>query len=452
MTLSRISDGRLLPRLQPRLLLVGWVLLCAGFPSLLQAQTAAGGDRLLDRIVVVVGEDVITQRELVTRLQATEQELRQRGIPVPSRDTLLRQLMELLITERIQLQEAEQIGIRIDELTLDRTIEGIAAENGLSLLELRRALQQDGMEFATFRQQIRQELAIQQLRRRQVEARLRISDQEIDDLIAAESGAIDRDIRYQISHLLIALPAGADASTIENARVRAQTLSERLRAGADIADLAIQHSDAPDALQGGDMGWRRGADLPTLYARQVILMRPGDISPVLRSTNGFHILQLRNREAGEDLRLRQTQARHILISPNEIRSDAEAQELAESLYRRIQAGDSFAEMARVHSNDPGSAALGGALGWVNPGVTVPEFEAAMETLAIGAMSPPVRSDFGWHIIEVLDRRDMDATQDLLRARAREILQNRKREEETERWLRRLRDTTYIDFRIEGFDS
>ncbi|AGA33863.1 Survival protein SurA precursor (Peptidyl-prolyl cis-trans isomerase SurA) [Thioalkalivibrio nitratireducens DSM 14787] len=423
------------------------VLSTALHPALAQER-----DRFMDRIVAVVGEDVVTQRELVQRLQMAEQQLVQRGVGIPDRDALVRQVMERMVLERIQLQEAERVGIRIDELALNRTMENIAAENNLTLLQLRNALQAEGVDFNQFREQIRDELTIAQLRRRQVEDRLRVGEQEIDDLIAAESGAIDRDVRYHLAHILVALPQGADSGTIARAREQAGELRDRAVAGEDFAGLAITHSDAPDALEGGDLGWRGAADIPTLFARNVILMRPGEITPVLRSPNGFHIVKLIDREGGASVAVDQARVRHILISPDQIRGDLEAEEQARVLYRRIQDGASFADLARAHSDDPGSAARGGELGWISSGETVPAFEEAVAHLAVGEVSAPVQSPFGWHIIEVLDRRAVDASRELLRARAREILQNRKREEETELWLRRLRDEAFIEYRIEGLRS
>jgi len=429
-------------------LLLAVLLMAAGSA---QAQLQ-GQDRFLDGIVAVVGDDVITQRELVERINLAEQQLTERGARAPNRDVLIRQVMERMVVERVQLQEARRVGISIDEITLNRTMESIAAENNLTLLQLRNALVAEGVDFAAFRQQIRDELTIAQLRRRQVDNRLRVGEQEIDDLIAAESGAIDRDIRYQLSHLLIALPQGADSATIAAAREKAEGLRARARAGEDFAGLAISHSDAPDALDGGDMGWRGAADIPTLFARNVILMRPGEISPVLRSPNGFHIVKLVDREAGAELKVTQTRARHILISPDQIRTEQEAQAQARNLYNRIREGASFADLARGHSDDVGSAARGGELGWLSPGETVPTFEEAMNRLAVGQISTPIESPFGWHIIEVQERRQVDASRDLLRARAQEVLQNRKREEETELWLRRLRDEAFVEYRVEGLGS
>lgn len=419
------------------------LLACAGL-ALAQAD-----DQFLDRIVIIVGEDVITERELVGRIRLADQQIRQRGLRPPGRDALIRQVAEQIVAERVQLQEAERLGIRIDELSLNRTVASVAAENNLTLVQLRNALAAEGVEFADFRRQIRDEMTIAQLRRRQVDNRIRVTDAEIDELIASESGAIDREVRYRLSHLVVRLPSGADSETIAETAGQVRAIRERALAGEDFATLAITYSNAPDALQGGDLGWRSGGDIPALYARAVVLMSPGDISGVLRSPEGFHLVRLNEREAGQDLLVQQTRPRHILVSPNQVRSLDDARQQAESLYRRILAGADFGELARANSDDPGSAARGGLLGWVGPGELVDIFEETMNGLRIGEMSEPVRSEFGWHIIEVLERREVDASREVIRARAREILRNRKNEDELARWLRQLRDSAFVEYRIEG---
>jgi len=414
--------------------------------------TPPQGDRFTDRILAVVSDDVITQRELVERMNLVAQQMAEQGVRPPDRDTLARQVMERLIVERVQLQEAERVGIRIDEMTLNRAMENIARENRLTLPQLRQALLQDGVDFDAFREQIRNELTVNQLQRRQVDNRVRVSDQEIADLIASESGAIDRGVRYRIAHILVALPQGADAATIAEARARAEELRGRIRDGEDFTTLAIAESDAPDALEGGDLGWRNAGELPTVFARETALMRSGELSDVLRSPSGFHIMKLVDREGGDQTRVQQTEVRHILISPDQVRSEEEARRQAQSLYNRIREGASFGDLARANSDDPGSAAQGGRLGWVSPGELVPEFEETMDSLQPGQLGEPVQSQFGWHIIEVLDRREVDASREQIRARAREVLQNRKREEEIELWMRRLRDEAYVEYRVDGFGS
>lgn len=409
-------------------------------------------DQLIDRILAVVENDVVTQRELVERMNLVAQQMAERGTRLPDRDTLARQVLERLIVERVQLQEAERVGISIDEMTLNRTMENIARENRMTLPQLRQALLQDGVDFNAFREQIRHQLTIKQLERRQVDQRVRVSDQEIADLIASESGAIDRNVRYRIAQITVALPQGADADEIANAREKAAELRRRVREGEDFETVAIAESDGPHALEGGDLGWRAAGEIPTFLAREAVLMRTGEISEVLRSPSGFHIMKLLDREGGDQTRVQQTRVRHILISPDEVRSPREARRQAQSLYNRIREGANFDELARANSDDPGSAAQGGDLGWVGSGELVPAFEQAMEAMAPGEISEPVQSQFGWHIIEVLERREVDTSRERVRARAREILQNRKREEELELWLRRLRDEAYVEYRADGLES
>lgn len=410
------------------------------------------GDRFTDRILAVVGDDVITQRELVERMNLIAQQMVERGNRPPDQDTLARQVMERLIVERVQLQEAERVGINIDEMTLNRAMENIARENRMTLPQLRRALMQDGVDFNAFREQIRHELTVNQLQRRQVDQRIRVSDPEIADLIASESGAIDRGVRYRIAQIMVPLPQGADAGQIAAAREKAESLRQRVREGEDFATVAISESQGPQALEGGDFGWRSASEIPGMFARQAVLMRTGEISEVLRSPGGFHIMKLLDREGGDQTRVQQTRVRHILISPDQVRSEQDAQRQAQSLHNRIREGASFEDLARANSDDPGSAAQGGTLGWVSPGELVPGFEEAMDALEPGVVSEPVESQFGWHIIEVLERREVDTSREQIRARAREILQNRKREEELELWLRRLRDEAYVEYRVDGFGS
>ncbi|WP_019612497.1 peptidylprolyl isomerase [Thioalkalivibrio sp. AKL7] len=410
------------------------------------------GDRFTDRILAVVGDDVITQRELVERMNLIAQQMVERGTRPPDQDTLARQVMERLIVERVQLQEAERVGINIDEMTLNRAMENIARENRMTLPQLRQALMQDGVDFNAFREQIRHELTVNQLQRRQVDQRIRVSDPEIADLIASESGAIDRGVRYRIAQIMVPLPQGADASQIAEAREKAEALRQRVREGEDFATVAISESQGPQALEGGDLGWRSAGEIPGMFAREAVLMRTGEISEVLRSPGGFHIMKLLDREGGDQTRVQQTRVRHILISPDQVRSDEDARRQAQSLYNRIRESASFEDLARANSDDPGSAAQGGTLGWVSPGELVPGFEEAMDALEPGVVSEPVESQFGWHIIEVLERREVDTSREQIRARAREILQNRKREEELELWLRRLRDEAYVEYRVDGFGS
>jgi peptidyl-prolyl cis-trans isomerase SurA len=417
------------------------------WPATGAAQTTE--DRVLDRIVAVVEDDVIMQSELDYRLDQVKQQISSRGNRPPPDNVLIPQVVERLAVERLQLQRAAGMGIRIDDIALNDAMERIARENRMSLPQFREALVAEGIDFQRFREQIRDEMTISQLRRRQVDNRIQVSEQEIDDLIASESGAIDRDVEYRISHILIPLAEGATPAEIQAARERAESVRRRaLEEGQDFAELAVSESGGQQALEGGDLGWRSAAQVPTVFARNVVLMREGDISEIIRSPSGFHIVKLEGRRGGEQARITQTHARHILISPTAVLSDERARERLDSLRHRIRMGDDFADLARAHSDDRGSAMRGGDLGWTDPGDLVPEFEEVMNRLPPGQVSEPFRTPFGWHIVEVLDRREHDSSRQLMRAQAREIIRDRKREDETELWLRRLRDESYVELRLE----
>jgi peptidyl-prolyl cis-trans isomerase SurA len=426
-------------------------LVCLLLAALVWPLTGAQADedRPLDRIVAVVEDDVIMQSELDYRLDQIRQQLRAQGSQPPPDDVLIPQVMERLVVERLQLQRAASMGIRIDDITLNEAMERIARENRMSLPQFRERVVAEGIDFQRFREQIRDELAISQLRRRQVENRIQVSEQEIDDLIASESGAIDQDVEYRISHILIPLSEGATPAEIREARERAEAVRSRaLEEGQNFSELALSESGGQQALEGGDLGWRSASQVPTVFSRNVVLMREGDVSEVIRSPSGFHIVKLEGRRGGERAQITQTRARHILISPTAVLSDERARERLESLRQRIRLGDEFGDLARAHSDDRGSAMRGGDLGWTDPGDMVPDFEDVMNRLPPGEVSEPFRTQFGWHIVEVLERRERDSSRELMRAQARNIIRDRKREDETELWLRRLRDESFVELRLE----
>ncbi|MFN2348028.1 MAG: peptidylprolyl isomerase [Thioalkalivibrio sp.] len=405
-------------------------------------------DAPLDRIVALVEDDVIMQSELDQRLDTVQQQIRSRGSMPPPDDVLIPQVMERLVIERLQLQQATRMGIRIDDISLNETMERIARENRMTLPQFRDRLVADGIDYQVFREQIRDEMTIGQLRRRQVDNRIQVSEQEIDDLIASESGAIDQDVEYRLSHILVPLPEGATADDIQEARSRAEALRKRVVEGEDFSQLALSESGGQQALEGGDLGWRSAAQVPTLFARSVVLMREGDVSELIRSPSGFHLIRLEERRGGERAQITQTHARHILIQPTAVLSEDEARQRIMALRNRILMGDAFADMARAHSDDRGSAMRGGDLGWTNPGDLVPQFEEVMNRLPPGELSEAFLSPFGWHVVEVIERREHDSSRQLMRAQAREIIRDRKREEETELWLRRLRDESYVELRLQ----
>ncbi|MGQ9685806.1 MAG: peptidylprolyl isomerase [Thiobacillaceae bacterium] len=402
----------------------------------------------LDRIVAVVNNGVITEYELKTRVESTLKQLALQRTPAPPKHLLERQLLERMITERILLQMAEDTNIRIDGPQLDRALARIARQNGMELDQFRRALEQDGLDFNAFREQVRIEMTIARLREREVDNRVVVTDAEIDNYLANPALDTERKTEYLLAHILVTTPEGASPEQLQTLRAKAEKALEELRAGADFGQVSAAYSDAQNALQGGVLGWRNEAQLPTLFVTAIRDLPPGGITPVLRSSNGFHILKVLDKR-GKDVTLvvKQTHARHILIKTNEIVGDAEARHRLKQLKERIENGADFAELARLHSDDL-SASKGGDLGWLSPGDTVPEFERTMDSLRPGELSEPVQSPFGWHLIQVLERRDQDVTQERRRIEARQAIRARKAEESFDDWVRQMRDRAYVEYRLE----
>ena len=422
------------------------VLLCAA-PLTLWAADAEDGVQL-DRIVALVNEDVITQSELDERMQQVARNIDESRRP--PEDVLRRQVLERMVIEQLQLQFAQNVGIQIDDITLNRTMQEIAQGNGMSLPEFREKLLSEGIDYDSFREQVRNEMTITRLRQRQVDSRVSVSEQEIDDLIASQAGAVDQDVEYRLGHILVSVPEAATPETIQEAKKKARELRRRIvQDGEDFAQMAVAESDGQNALQGGDLGWRPSGRLPTLFARPVTLMDVGQVSDLIRSPSGFHIIKLTDRRGGQQSSITQTHARHILIRPSAVMSEAEARQELASLKRRIEGGESFEDLARANSMDPGSAREGGDLGWADPGMFVPEFEEVMNGMQPGEISEPFRSPFGWHILQVIERRTHDNSRELIRAKARDFIRERKRDEELELWLRRMRDEAYVEFRLDG---
>ncbi|MDE0456313.1 MAG: peptidylprolyl isomerase [Chromatiales bacterium] len=427
-----------------RVIAVAMAGLCASGAA---APATAGVE--LDRVVAVVNDDIISASELDVRLGRVRVQLRQSGTAPPPPDALRRQVLERLILRRLQLQIARNSGMRVDDESLNRTILRIAEQNELTLREFRDAVERDGHDFARFREEIREDILIAEVRRRRVENQIIISQGDIDDYISMmESRGAEADRhRYRIGHILIAVPDGASSEEIDEARERAERVLEELRAGADFASMAVTHSDGQKALEGGDLGWRLASDLPTMLADAVLRLETGDVSEPVRSASGFHLVKLVDRQGSQRQMIRQTLARHILITLDALTDNAEARRQLGVLRERIVNGEDFGELARIHSDDPGSASRGGELGWIDPGNTVPVFERTMDSLAPGAISEPFRSQFGWHLVQVLERRDLDATETSRRAEARRRLRSRKIEENTQAWLRRVRGEAYVEYRL-----
>lgn len=401
----------------------------------------------LDRIVAVVNNDIITLKELRDRMAIARNQLRQQKVPMPPPEHLERQVLERMIVDKVQLQFAEETALRVDDATLERALANIAQSNRMMLSEFRAALESDGIPWSKFREDIRDEITIARLREREVDSRVTVSEGEVDNFLAsAESSGAHEE--FDVSHVLLRAPEQASPEQLQSLRARAEEVRSRAAAGADFAQLAASYSDAPDALSGGSLGWRPPEKLPTLFVETVVKMQPGEISKVLRSPAGFHVIKLNQRRGSAITAnpVQQTHARHILIKTSEVVSETEAKRRLVELKERLDNGADFAELARAHSNDL-SAGKGGDLGWVSPGDTVPDFERVMNALKPGEISEPIRSPFGWHLIQVMERR-MDASPERRRQAARQILRDRKADEAYQDWLRQMRDRAYVELRLE----
>jgi peptidyl-prolyl cis-trans isomerase SurA len=402
----------------------------------------------LDRIVAVVNEDVIMQSELEAKVHTIRQQLQQQGSQLPPESVLERQVLDKLVQNRIQLQIAEKTGIKVNDEALNRTISNIASENKVSLTQFRDILEQDGYNYEQFREDIRNEIALSQLRRRQVENRIVVTEKEIDNFLANQEhqGSIQTEVL--ISHILLALPAEATADEVEQVRLVASKVQKDLLAGADFAETAKSVSDGGNAENGGDLGWRKMEEIPSLFADYIPDMKKGDISELIQSPSGFHIITIKDIKSDEEHIVQQTRARHILIKEDELTTRKQAREKAKQLKTRIENGDDFGLLAKGNSDDPGSAINGGDLGWTTPGSLVPEFQKVMDNLEPGKVSKVFKTDYGWHILEVLERRNFDNSESLKRGKARAIIRERKLEESMQNWTRQIRDEAYVEYRLD----
>ena len=433
-----------------------FLLLCL-FSALLltqaHAQTGRAQPLEVDRIIAVVNDEAITAYELRARLATVERQLREQKVQLPPRKVLEQQLLERMITDRVQLQFAKETGLRISDLELDAAMRRIAENNKLSLQDFRAALEKDGIAWTKFREEIREEIVLSRLREREVQSRIVVSDGEIDNYLAnPDTGGDAGNIEVQTAHIILRVPEQATPDQLMRIGARARAALDQIRRGEDFAKVAASYSDAPDGLSaGGVMGARALDRLPPLYADAVKKLKPGEVSDILRSPAGFHIIKLIDQKSSGGAKpaatLKQTRARHILIKVNELVSEAEAKRKLVALKERLDNGADFAELARLHSNDL-SAAKGGDLGWLYQGDTVPEFEAAMDALKINQISQPVQSPFGFHLIQVLERRTENATDERQRLAARQVLRERKSDEAYQDWVRQIRDRAYVEYRVE----
>jgi len=420
-------------------------LLFAGF---LACQTFnALADVELDRIVAVVENDIIMQSELESKLRTVVGQMQEQGIQLPPSSVLETQILERMILMKIQLQKAEETGIRVDDETLNRTISNIAAGNNVSLSQFKDILEKDGFSYEQFRENMREEIIISRLRQRQVDNRISITNNEIDNALSNLEFQGKTETEYLLQHILISLPEAPTPDEEEQARLVATKVLEDLKTGLDFATMASTVSDGQRALEGGDLGWRKKNEIPTIFSAQVATMEKGDISDLIKSSSGFHIVKLADVRSSEKHMITQTNARHILVKVDELTTADDAWVKLEQLRIRIEGGDDFAKLAKANSDDKLSAAQGGDLGWSSPGRLVPQFEKVMNQLEIGQISQPFETQFGWHILQVLERREFDDTENARREKASETIRRRKSEEAHQNWLRHLRDEAYVEYRL-----
>lgn len=418
-------------------------------PATSFADLSATGE-FLDGVAAIVNEGVVLKSQVRDQMATIIQRASKADPPLqlPPPNILREQLLEQLILTEIQLQRADRIGIQISDQMLNQSIGRIAESNGIAFEDMPVLLAKDGVSYATFRRELRDQITLEQLRQIDVGRRIQVSPREIEQCIADLEGSVAIDSDYKLSHILISLPESATADEIADAQAKADDIYEQLQNGANFGEMAVRYSDAQTALEGGSLGWKKGNQLPTLYTDVVAAMQSGDVSKPFRGASSFHIVKVDEmRSADQRSEINQVKVRHILVTPNEIIDDQTAKQRLDDAVERIGNGEEFAEIAKLLSDDPGSSNTGGDLGWTGPGTFVPEVEEVINNSEIGELSAPFRSRFGWHIIEVLDRRVYDNTEDLKESNCVLRIQNSKMEEEAQLWIRRLRDEAFVETRI-----
>jgi peptidyl-prolyl cis-trans isomerase SurA len=414
----------------------------------LRAQEQAGSAIPLDRIVALVDDGVVLKSELDAQVQMISRQLLDQGVRLPPPEVLRSQILETLIVQQVQLQRAERLGVRISDDQVNLSLQRVAERNGIPFSRLPEALAQDGVSYFAFREQMRREMTIDALRQRDVIPRIAVSEREIARWLEQHETTLGSQAEYDISQILVPLPEDPPPQQLAAVQQRAEALHARLLAGEDFAELAVAESGDQQALTGGRLGWRRGAQLPPQFATVIMALRPGEFSEPVRSSSGIHIFKVNDIRGGsENVVQLQSRARHILMTPNEVLDEDTVRGRLVSIRERVlEQGQSFSDIAMLESEDPGSAARGGDLGWNAPGMFVPEFEAELAKLEPGEISEPFRSPFGWHIILLEDRKERDTTEEVRRMQAMQAIRTSKLEQETELWLRRLRDEAWVEIR------
>ena len=431
-----------------KLLLAG-LLLAGLWTAPAKAQTLDLSDTgvLLEGIAAVVNDGVVLLSELQEQTQLIVQRLREENTELPSPDVLTAQILERLVINELQLQRAEMAGITAPDSLLNRALADVARRNGTTLSQLPQLLAADGIDYNAYRREMRQQLIVEQLRQREVISRINVTPRELEEYLEREESAAYRFMRYKVSHILISISAASTPEEINAAAAEAEELYKRILDGEDFAQLALAYSDAQNALEGGSMGWRDGDSLPTLFADVVPRLEAGQTAAPVRSASGFHLIRVEDVQGNERIMENQVRARHILLKPNEIMDDSVIEQRLREIRTDILNGDDFGAIAKAVSEDPGSAVEGGDLGWSGPGSFVPEFEQMLDQLAENDISEPFRSPFGWHIVQLLERRVHDATDDVREERAVAAIRESKLAEETELWIRQMRDEAFVEYRL-----
>ncbi len=400
----------------------------------------------LDRVVAIVDNDVVMQSQLDQRLREVRATIQKRGAPLPPEHVLTQQVLERLIIENIQLQIGDRSGVRITDEELNQAMGTIAQRNNMSLEQFRAALAHDGLSYDEAREQVRREMIISRVRQRRVAERIQVSEQEVQNFLASDLGKIQLSEEYRLANIVIPVPDSASPETVQAAARQAAEMYQQLKQGADFNQMAVARSAGDNALEGGEIGWRKAAQLPSPFDTMVGSLAVGDVTEPLRGPGGFIILKLEEKRGGSKMLRDEVHVRHILLKPSEIRSEEETQRLAEKLYERIQAGESFGDLAKKYSEDPGSKLNGGDLNWVDPESLVPEFREVMNNAPQGQVTKPFRSPFGWHVLEVLGRRATDSSDKFREQQAAQTLRARKYDEELQAWLRQIRDEAYVEIK------
>ncbi|MBV6422795.1 MAG: Chaperone SurA [Steroidobacteraceae bacterium] len=432
----------------PRLLLAALLAAFASGTAYAQTRELASGGELLDRVAAIVNDGVVLKSEVDEQVKLISARLRQQGLELPPANVLRQQVLERLVTQEVQMQRASRAGLKVTDEMVNNALQDVARRNGIALTQLPAALASQGIDYTSYRDDLRKEITLSMLRQRDVVARIMISPREIDQYLEREKNSPSESTSYNLSHILIAVPQAATPEQVAEAEKRAEDVHRRALAGEDFASLAVAYSNSQTALEGGSLGWRKGTELPTVLADAVVQLKAGEVSNVIRTPSGFHLVRVNEiRSSDGPAMVQQVHARHILIKTNELQDDATVRQRLAAVRERILKGEDFAGLASTMSEDPGSAAEGGDLGWTNPGTFVPEFEAQLAALKEGEISEPFQTQFGWHIVQLLGRREVDNSAEMKRQRAFVALRESKAEEETELWLRRLRDEAYVEYRM-----